>query len=107
MPEDGVGNSQDAFDLGNLGLVQIELFDDVMPFPLVFDRVGQSPLSPWGDLFHLASVGLNQLADLFDLLLDCLVIKLRLDDVHQFVRRQSTTSFPLEICSAYGPRGSN
>src|SRR6059058_1311741 len=73
----------------DFGLVEVELLDDVMPFPLILDAVGQPPLSPGGDLFHLAPIRLDQLADLIDLLLDRLVIKLGLDDIHQLVRRQS------------------
>src|SRR5437762_14007062 len=94
MTEYGVRNPQDALDLLDFGLVEVELLDDVMPFPLILDAVGQPPLSPGGDLFHLAPIRLDQLADLIDLLLDRLVIKLGLDDIHQLVRRQSVTSFP-------------
>jgi hypothetical protein len=86
MTEDGVGDLQDALDLLHFGAVEVELFDDVVPFPLVVDRIRQPTLTPGSDLFNLAPVCLDQLADLFDLLLDLLVIKLRLDDVHEFVR---------------------
>src|SRR5207247_3489403 len=94
MTEDAVRNFQDALDLLNLGLVEVEFFDDVMPFPLILDTVGQPALPPRGDLLDLASIRLDQLADLIDLLLNRLVIKLRLDDIHQLVRRQIWTSSP-------------
>src|SRR6202022_1938760 len=89
MTEDGIGDLQDALDLLNFGAVEVELFDDVVPFPLIVDRVRKAPLTPGGDLLDLAPVRLDQLADLLDLLLDLLVIKLRLDDVHEFVRRHT------------------
>src|ERR1700737_728456 len=93
MAKDSVGNFQDTFDLLNLGLVEIELLDDVMPFPLILEGVRQPALTPWGPLRDLAPIRLDQLADLFDLLLDGLVIKLRLDDIHQLVRRQTLPPF--------------
>src|SRR5437868_9029423 len=93
MTEHGVRNPQDALDLLDLGLVEVELLDDVMPFPLILDAVGQPALPPGGDLLDLAPVRLDQLADLIDLLLDRLIIKLRLDDIHQLVRRQSGPPF--------------
>src|SRR5712691_1075314 len=95
MAEDRVGNLQDALDLLDFRLVEVELRDDVMPFPVVLDGVRQPALTPGGDLLDLAPIRLDQLADLLDLLLDRLVVKLRLDEVHQLVGRQSTTSFPL------------
>src|SRR5690242_10582076 len=95
MPENGVGDLQHALDFGDLGLLEVEFLDDVIALSLLFDPIGQTTLAPWGDLAHLAAISLNQMADLLDLLLDGLIVKLRLDDVHQFVRRQSTTSFPL------------
>src|SRR5947209_18403567 len=89
MTKDGVGDLQDALDLLHFGAVEVELFDDVMPFPLIVDCIRESTLTPRGDLLHLAPIHLDQLGDLFDLLLDLLVIKLRLDDIHQFVRRHT------------------
>src|SRR5207245_1751213 len=101
MTEDGVGDLQDAVDLLHFGAVEVELFDDVVPFPLIVDGIREPTLTPRGDLLHLAPIRLDQLADLFDLLLDLLVIKLRLDDIHQFVRRHTLPPFPW-ICSDYG-----
>src|SRR6266481_46960 len=89
MTKDGIRDLQDAFDFLNSGAVEVELYDDVMPFPLIVDRVREAPLTPGGDLFDLSPIRLDQLADLLDLLLDLLVIKLRLDDIHQLVRRHS------------------
>src|SRR2546422_5324793 len=93
MTEHAVRNPQDTLDLLDFGLVEVELLDDVMPFPLILDAVGKPALSPGGDLLYLAPIRLDQLADLIDLLLDRLVIKLRLDDVHQLIRRQSGPPF--------------
>src|SRR2546423_224696 len=95
MAEDGVGNLQDALDLLDLALLEVELGDDVMPFPVVLDGVREPTLTPRGDLLELASVSLDQLADLIDLLLDRLIVELRLDDVHELVCRQNATSFPV------------
>src|SRR5207245_11051288 len=94
MTEDGVGDLQDAVDLLHFGAVEVELFDDVVPFPLIVDGIRESTLTPRGDLLHLAPIRLDQLADLFDLLLDLLVIKLRLDDIHEFIRRHTLPPFP-------------
>src|SRR5438445_2371873 len=104
MAEDGVGNLQDTFDLLNLGLVEIELLDDVMPFPLILDRIRQATLPPGGHLFYLAPIRLDQLADLFDLLLDRLIVKLRLDDIHQLVRGQTQPPFLWDLLRLW-PRG--
>src|ERR1700731_1375660 len=101
MTEDGVGDLQDAVDLLNFVAVEVELFDDVVPFPLIVDRIREPTLTPRGNFLHLAPIRLDQLADLLDLLLDLLVIKLRLDDVHKLVRRQTLPPFPW-ICSDYG-----
>src|ERR1700737_1945123 len=101
MTEDGVGDLKDALDLLNFGAIEVELFDDVVPFPLIVDRVREAPLPPRGHLLNLSPIRLDQLADLFDLLLDLLVIKLRLDDVHQLVGRHTLPPF-LWICSDYG-----
>src|SRR6266851_8997033 len=101
MTEDGVGDLQDAVDLLHFSAVEVELFDDVVPFPLIVDRIREPALTPWRDLLDLAPIGLDQLADLLDLLLDLLVIKLRLDDVHELVRCQTLPPF-LWICSGYG-----
>src|SRR2546421_7125445 len=101
MAEDGVGNLQDALDLLDLALLEVELGDDVMPFPVVLDGVCEPTLTPRGDLLELASVRLDQLADLIDLLLDRLIVKLRLHDVHQLVCRQ-TRPPSCGICSGYG-----
>src|ERR1700737_4426314 len=102
MTEDGIGDLQDALGLLNFGAVEVELFDDVVPFPLIVDGVRQAPLTPGGDLLDLAPIRLDQLADLLDLLLDLLIIKLRLDEIHQLVRRH-TLPPSLWICSDYGP----
>src|SRR2546421_5682656 len=104
MAEDGVGNFQATFDLLNLGLVEIELLDDVMPFPLILDRIRQATLTPGGHLFYLAPIRLDQLADLFDLLLDRLIVKLRLDDIHQLVRGQTQPPFLWDLLRLW-PRG--
>src|SRR4030088_1302786 len=101
MTKDGVGDLQDALDLLNFGAVEVELFDDVVPFPLIVDGVREAPLTPRGDLLDLSPIRLDQLADLLDLLLDLLVIKLRLDDIHQLVGRHTLPPF-LWICSYYG-----
>src|SRR5437588_12578313 len=95
MPEDGVGNLQDALNFGDFCLIKVELFDDVIALALVLDAIGKTPFSPRGDLLDLTTIGLNQLANSLDLLLDRLVVKLRLDDVHQLIGRQPVTSFPL------------
>src|SRR3982074_2392002 len=60
-----------------------------MPFPLIVDGIRKAPLSPGGDLLHLSPSCLDQLADLFDLLLDLLVVKFGLDDIHELVRRHT------------------
>src|SRR5579864_9602137 len=104
MPEHRVGNLQHAVDFGYFGLLEVELFDHVMPLALILDRVGEAPLAPGSDLLHLATVGLDQLANLLDLLLDRLIIKLRLDDVHQLVSRQSITSFPMGFAPVIASR---
>src|SRR5437764_65968 len=64
MTEHAVRNPQDALDLLDFGLVEVELLDDVMSFPLILDAVGQPALPPGGDLLDLASIRLDQLADL-------------------------------------------
>src|SRR5437868_5887576 len=97
MTEDGVRDLEDAVDLLHPGLIEIELCDDVMPFALILDAIGQPALTPGCDLFYLATVCLDQLADLFDLLLDRLVVKLRLDDVHQLVCRHTQPPFPWDL----------
>src|SRR5579864_6178649 len=104
MPEHRVGNLQHAVDFGYFGLLEVELFDHVIPLALILDRVGEAPLAPGSDLFHLATVGLDQLANLLDLLLDRLIIKLGLDDVHQLVSRQSITSFPMGFAPVIASR---
>src|SRR3989442_4739331 len=111
MTEHGGRNPQDALALLALGLVEVELLEDVMPFPLILDAVGEPALPPGGDLLDLAPIRLDQLADLIDLLLDRLVIKLGLDDIHQLVRRQSGPPFLLDLlrlwpesCSGAGKR---
>src|SRR5438067_5886965 len=106
MTEDAVRNFQDALDLLNLGLVEVEFFDDVMPFPLILDTVGQPALAPRGDLLDLAPIRLDQLTDLIDLLLDRLVIKLRLDDIHQLVCRQSGPPFLRDLLRLWPIGGS-
>src|SRR5438445_2189420 len=104
MAEDGVGNLQDALDLLDLALLEVELGDDVMPFPVVLDGVCEPTLTPRGDLLELASVRLDQLADLIDLLLDRLIVKLRLHDVHQLVCRQTRPPFLWDLLRLW-PRG--
>src|SRR5438105_13681806 len=94
MPEDGVGDLQDALNFGDFCLIKVELFDDVIALALGFDAIGQAALPPGGDLLDLTTIGLNQLANSLDLLLDRLIIKLRLDDVHELVGRQPVTSSP-------------
>src|ERR1700716_4198525 len=101
MTKDGIRDLQAALELLNFGALQVELFDDVVPFPLIVDRVREPPLTPGGDLLDLAPICLDQLADLFDLLLDLLVVELRLDDIHQLIRRHALPPF-LWICSDYG-----
>jgi len=86
MTKDGVGNLQNALDLLDFRLFEVELRDDVMPFPVFLDGVRQPALTPRGNLLHLATIGLDQLADLLDLLLNRLIVKVWLDDVHELVR---------------------
>src|SRR5438045_9505308 len=97
MSEDRVGNLQDALDFLHLTALQVELLDDVMALALFVDRIGKPPFSPRRHLLDLASVGLDQLADLVDLLLNCLIIKLRLDDIHELVRRHALPPFPWDL----------
>src|ERR1700724_904433 len=104
MAEDGVGNLQDALDLLDLGLLEVELRDDVMPFPVVLDGVRQPAFAPRSDLLELAPVGLDQLADLVDLLLDRLIVKFGLDDVHELVCRQTLPPFLWDLLRLW-PRG--
>src|SRR5947208_14485108 len=106
MTEHAVRNPQDALDLLDFGLVEVELLDDVMSFTLILDAVGQPARPPRGDLLDLASIRLDQLADLIDLLLDRLVIKLRLDDIHQLVRRQSGPPFLRDLLRLWPMGGS-
>ncbi len=54
MAEDGVGNLQDALDLLDFRLIEVELRDDVMPFPVVLDGIREPTLTPRGDLLDLA-----------------------------------------------------
>jgi len=86
MTKDSVGNLQNALDLLDLRLFEVELRDDVMPFPVVLDGVREPALTPRGNLLDLATIRLDQVADLLDLLLDRLIVKVRLDDVHELVR---------------------
>src|SRR2546425_5301084 len=106
MAEDAVGNFQDTFDLLNLGLVEIELLDDIMPFPLILDGIRQAALAPRRHLFDLAPIRLDQLADLFDLLLDRLIVKLRPDDIHELVRRQTLSPFLWDLLRLWPGGGS-
>jgi len=86
MTKDAVGNLQNALDLLDFFLIEVELRDHVMPFPVVLDGVREAPLAPRGDLLDLAPIGLDQLADFLDLLLNRLIVKVWLDDVHELVR---------------------
>src|SRR5919109_4449470 len=92
MAKDGVRDFQDSLDFLDPARLQIELGDHVMALALVLDAVGKAPLAPGCDLLDLAPVRLDQLADPVDLLLNALIVELGLDDVHQLVRRH-TTSF--------------
>src|ERR1700738_4264019 len=100
MPEDVVRDLQEPVDLLNSGLIEIELRDDVMAFTLVLHGIGKPALTPRCDLLDLASIGLDQLADLLDLLLNRVIVKLWPDEVHQLIRRQTAATF-LWICSEY------
>src|SRR2546423_15004971 len=106
MAEDGVGNLQDAFDLLDLALLEVEFSDDVMPFPVFLDGVREPTFTPRGDLLELASIGLDQLADLVDLLLDRLIVELRLDDVHELVCRQTLPPFLWDLLRLWPGGGS-
>src|SRR5438128_12620064 len=89
MTEHAVRNPQDALDLLDFGLVEVELLDDVMSFPLILDAVGQPALPPRVTLLALPSFRLNKLPHFLDFLLDPLVFNLRLTDILEFVRHNS------------------
>src|SRR2546423_3554131 len=106
MPEDRVGNLQDALDFLNLPALQVELLYDVVALSLFVNGVGKPPFTPRRHLLDLAPIGLDQLADLIDLLLNCLIIKLRLDDIHELVRRHALPPFPWDLLRLW-PDGAN
>src|ERR1700738_5027482 len=106
MTKDGIGNLQNALDLRDFRLVEVELRDDVMPFPVVLDGVREPTLTPRGDFLDLAPIRLDQLADLLDLLLDRLIVKVRLDDVHELVRCQTLSPFPWDLLRLWPPGAS-
>src|SRR5919204_4218687 len=99
MAKDGVGDRQDPLDFLDPARLQVEFGNHVMALALVLDAISQPSLAPGGDLLNLAPVRFDQLADPVDLLLNAFIVELRLDDVHQLIRRHANL-LPLGIAPA-------
>src|SRR5205807_8556094 len=96
MPKDGVGDLQDALDFLDPAAIQLEISNHIVALALVLDRVGEPPLAPGGYLLDLAPIRLIQLADLFALLLNGVIVKLRPVNDHELYR-QSHNLLPNEL----------